>query len=135
MRLPRILPGPSAGAQLPFRRYAIREGYEVWVGRNARESDVLTLRHARPFDYWLHARGVPGSHAVLRLPRRNDTPPQAVLEAAARIAAYFSKARSSNLAPVIVTPRKYVRKSKGAAPGLVMVEREEVLIVKPELPT
>lgn len=134
-RLARILPGPSAGAQLPFRRYAIREGYEVWVGRNARESDVLTLRHARPFDYWLHARGVPGSHAVLRLPRRNDTPPKAVLEAAARIAAYFSKARSSNLAPVIVTPRKYVRKSKGAAPGLVMVEREEVLIVKPELPT
>lgn len=134
-RLAGILPGPAAGAQLPFRRYAIREGYEVWVGRNARESDALTLRHARPFDYWLHARGVPGSHAVLRLPHRNDTPPKAALEAAARIAAYYSKARSSSLAPVIVTPRKYVRKSKGATPGLVVVEREEVLIVKPELPT
>jgi len=131
-----IVPAARSTEPLPFRRFTLEDGgYTVWVGRNARESDVLTLQHARPYDLWMHARGVTGAHVVLRLRGRTDTPSKSVIERAAAIAAYFSKARGSSLVPVIVTPRKYVRKPKRAAPGAVMVEREEVLMVQPALPT
>jgi predicted ribosome quality control (RQC) complex YloA/Tae2 family protein len=120
--------------RVPFRRFALPGGYEVWVGRNARQNDLLTFRYARKHDRWLHARGVAGSHAVLRVPNRQAVPPRPVLEGAAAIAAYFSKARGSSLVPVIVAERKHVRKPRGAAPGAVVVEREEVLLVEPGLP-
>jgi predicted ribosome quality control (RQC) complex YloA/Tae2 family protein len=120
--------------RIPFRRYELAGGYEVWVGRNARQNDHLTFQHARKYDLWMHARGTPGSHTVLRLPARTAEPPPALLERAAAIAAYHSKARGSSLVPVIVVPRKYVRKPRGAAPGAVVVEREQVLLVAPELP-
>lgn len=120
--------------RIPFRRFALPQGYEVWVGRNARQNDDLTFHHAQKYDLWMHARGVPGSHTVLRLPNRQARPAPAIVERAASIAAYFSKARGSGLVPVMVTERKYVRKPRGAAPGAVAVEREEVLLVEPRLP-
>ena len=119
---------------IPYRRFELSGGYEVWVGRNARQNDELTLRDARPFDVWLHARGVAGSHTVLRVKGRTDSPPKPILEQAAAIAAWFSKARTSSMAPVIVTQRKYVRKPKKSVAGSVRVEREEVLLVEPRLP-
>lgn len=124
----------GSGTDFPYRRYVIHGGYEVWVGRNARQNDQLTLRDSRKYDLWLHARGVPGSHTVLRVKGRKDSPPKAVIEQAAAIAAYHSKARTSSLAPVMVTERKYVRKPRNAHPGAVVVEREEVLMVEPGLP-
>ena len=127
--------GPAGAApRLPFRRFVLGNGYEVWVGRNARQNDALTFRHARKYDLWMHARGVGGSHTVLRLPSRDARPGKPILERAAAIAAYFSKAQGSSLVPVMIAPRKYVRKPKGAAPGAVVVEREEVLLVEPGLP-
>ena len=120
--------------QIPFRRYVLGSGYEVWVGRNAKQNDALTFKYARKFDFWLHARGVPGSHAVLRRPGRTAQPQKSILERAAAIAAYYSKARGSSLVPVIVTERKHVRKPKGAAPGAVLVDREDVVLVEPGLP-
>lgn len=120
--------------RVPFRRYPLASGYEVWVGRNARQNDDLTFHHARKYDRWLHARGVPGSHAILRVPARNAEPQPAILHAAARIAAYYSKARGSALVPVIVAERKHVRKPRGGAAGAVLVEREQVLLVEPALP-
>ena len=133
-----LAPFMSAGSKtierLPFRRFDIGQGYEVWVGKSAQQNDLLTFQYARKFDLWMHARGVAGSHAVLRRPGRTAHTPRPLLERAASIAAYFSKARGSNLVPVIVVERKYVRKPRGAAPGAVLVEREEVLIVPPVLP-
>lgn len=120
--------------QIPFRRFQLSGGYEVWVGKNAKQNDALTFQYARKFDYWLHARGVPGSHAVLRRPGRTSEPGKRILEVAAGIAAHFSKARGSALVPVIITERKYVRKPRGAAPGAVVVEKEQVLLVAPALP-
>ena len=120
---------------IPYRRFDLGDGYEVWVGRNAKQNDSLTLRDARPFDLWMHARGVAGSHAVLRVKGRNDSPPRPILEKAAAIAAWFSKARTHSMAPVMVTQRKYVRKLKKAAQGAVRVEREEVIMIEPGLPS
>lgn len=119
---------------IPYRRFDVGQGYEVWVGRNAKQNDALTLHDARPFDIWLHARGVAGSHAVLRVKGRQDNPPKQVIEKAAAIAAWFSKARTHALAPVILTPRKYVRKPRKALPGAVLVEREQVIMIEPGLP-
>ncbi len=128
--------GAAGGTErLPFRRFALADGYEVWVGRNAKQNDALTFRHARKYDLWMHARGVGGSHVVLRLPSRHAQPARHVLEQAAAIAAHFSKAQGSSLVPVMMAPRKYVRKPKGALPGAVVVEREEVLLVEPGLPS
>ena len=124
----------SSQPQIPFRRYELSSGYEVWVGKNAKQNDSLTFQYARKFDFWLHARGVPGSHTVLRRPGRTAQPSKQVMEAAAGIAAYHSKARGSHLVPVIITERKFVRKPKGAPVGTVIVEKEQVLIVEPALP-
>ena len=142
-RLARFMPGgkaedipggaPSTG-HIPYRRYLLPGGYQVWVGRNARQNEALTFRHARKHDYWMHARGAPGSHVVLRLPQRNAVPGRAVIEQAASIAAWFSKARGSSLVPVMIAERKFVRKPRGALPGEVAVERETVVLVEPRLP-
>lgn len=130
--LARLVPARAAPAErLPYTPVSVGAGYEAWVARSAADGDALTLRHTRPFDLWLHARGVAGAHVVLRLRGRADVPPKAVVEAAARLAAGASKARTSALVPVTVTPRKWVRKRKGDPPGRVVVEREEVLIVPP----
>jgi predicted ribosome quality control (RQC) complex YloA/Tae2 family protein len=120
--------------RIPFRRYDLGSGYEVWVGRNARQNDDLTFHHAQKYDIWMHARGVPGSHAVLRLPNRDAEPGRYLLQRAAAIAAYHSKARGSSMAPVMMTRRKYVRKPSGAPPGAVRVEYEDVVMVEPRLP-
>lgn len=118
----------------PFRRFDLDDGYEVWVGKNARQNDELTFHVAQKYDFWLHARGVPGSHTVLHIPNRDAEPGRRRKQVAAAIAAYYSKARGSGLVPVMVTRRKYVRSPKGAAPGAVRVDREDVLLVEPGLP-
>jgi predicted ribosome quality control (RQC) complex YloA/Tae2 family protein len=118
----------------PFRRFPLPGGYEAWVGKNAKGNAELTTRYASPHDLWLHARGVPGSHVVIRRDSKTQTPDRRAVEMAAAIAAHFSDARTQSLVPVIVTERKYVRPVKGGAPGLVRVDREDVVLVEPRLP-
>lgn len=117
-----------------FREFPLSNDYTLYVGKTAADNDELTLRFAKPNDYWFHARGVPGSHAVLRGSSKDKKPPKDILEQAASIAAYFSKARNAKLSPVAYTQKKYVRKPKGAAVGAVIIEREEVVMVRPNLP-
>lgn len=115
----------------PFHRKALPGDVEAWIGKNARGNVELISKYAGPHDYWLHARGVPGSHVVIRRPAKTWEAPKATLHAAAQLAAWHSKARTQPLAPVIVTERKYVRPVKGGPPGRVHVDREEVLMVEP----
>lgn len=103
-------------------------GFEVWIGKNAIGNDEL-LRVVHKDDLWLHARLVTGSHVVIRSAGRKV--PQNVLEQAASWAAWFSKSKHESLSPVIYTPRKFVRKPKGAKPGAVLVEKEQVIMVPP----
>lgn len=116
----------------PYRSFSI-DGYEVWVGTNAKNNDQLTLKHATKNDLWLHAKDVPGSHVVVKW-RAGQNFPRHVIEQAAALAAHFSKRKTDSLCPVIYTPKKYVRKPKGSAPGAVVVEREAVVMVEPGLP-
>jgi hypothetical protein len=118
----------------PFRQFDLDDMWFVLVGRNNRENDELTFRAAAPTDLWFHAQQMAGSHVVLKARGNPGSPPARILEAAASIAAYFSKAKHSDLAPVIYTQRKYVRKFRGAKPGQVTCEREKTLMVPPRLP-
>lgn len=125
--------GPSvSAARLPYRRYRTSGGLEVRVGRGARANDILTFHHAAPDDVWLHARDVAGAHVVLRWARRDQNPPRRDLQEAATLAAWHSRARTSGLVPVDWTRRKYVRKPRGAAPGLVRLERVQTVFVEPD---
>ena len=118
--------------RLPFKSYQM-DSYNLWVGKNARSNDEL-LQAAHKEDIWLHARGVGGSHAVIRMNNSKEFPPKQYILKAASIAAFFSKARGNNVAPVMYTKAKYVRKPKGGAPGAVFVEREQVEMVSPHSP-
>ncbi|NGP76876.1 DUF814 domain-containing protein [Balneolaceae bacterium YR4-1] len=119
----------DAQASSPYRKF--KEGkYEIWVGKSAKSNDQLTsLAHKE--DIWLHARGVGGSHVVIRMGNQKEYPPKQVILKAAGYAAFYSKAKGMEMAPVMYTKRKYVRKPKGAAPGAVVVERENVEVVPP----
>lgn len=134
-------PKPGAGerpASLPEgfnpRRYVLRGGWEVWVGRSAKQNDELTHRRASPRDLWFHARGCEGSHTVLRLGSGKGEPPREILEQAAAIAAFHSKARNSKLVPVAYTERRHVRKPRGAPVGTASIQREKVIFVEPREP-
>ena len=118
----------------PFRRFDLGGGFEVWVGKNARQNDELTFHTAQKYDIWMHARQVPGSHAVLHLPNRDAEPGRRRIVQAAQIAAHYSKARGSGAVPVMYTRRKHVRSPKGSPPGAVTVQHEDTVLVEPGLP-
>ena len=91
---------------------------------------TLLLKYAYKDDLWLHARDVSGSHVIIKY-QAGKTFPRHVIERAAELAAWYSKRRTDSLCPVTVTPKKFVRKPKGLAPGQVIVEKEDVVLVAP----
>lgn len=127
--------GNARTEQSKYRRFELEEGFTAYVGKNAANNDELTMRFAKPNDYWFHARGVSGSHVVLRGGLAGKSkPPKRVVEQTASIAAYYSQSRNGGFVPVAYTQKKYIRKPKGANPGAVVLEREEVVMVQPKLP-
>ncbi|MBH0184366.1 MAG: DUF814 domain-containing protein, partial [Nitrospira sp.] len=112
----------------PFRRFISADGLPIFVGRNARENDELTFGLAKSDDLWLHARGTPGSHVVVRLGKGADPPPE-TLRDAATLALLYSDLKKSGKGDVIYTRRKWVKKAKGQAPGAVTVTQEKSLYV------
>ncbi|EON76066.1 Fibronectin/fibrinogen-binding protein [Lunatimonas lonarensis] len=117
---------------IPFKRFSA-DGFEILVGKSSKANDEMLRRYAWKEDLWLHAKGVSGSHVLIKY-RSGAMFPKPVIERAAALAAYYSKSRTDSLCPVIFTPVKYVRKVKGAAPGAVHVDREQVVMVRPEGP-
>jgi len=113
------------------RRYLSSDGYEVLVGRAARDNDTLTFKLARPHDLWLHAGDYPGSHVVVRNPNRKEIPPRTLIEAA-QLAGRFSQASEDAKVVIHYTERKYLSKPKGAAPGLVRMSSFRSITVEPK---
>jgi predicted ribosome quality control (RQC) complex YloA/Tae2 family protein len=116
-------------APLPYREFEYN-GFKIWIGKNAQSNDIVTLKYGYKEDLWLHAKDVAGSHVLLKHQAGKNFPKDAI-EFAAQLAAYYSKRKNESLCPVTVTPRKYVRKRKGDPAGMVVVEREEVMMVEP----
>ena len=119
--------GSDRKEDLPFREYLFK-GTKIWVGKNARNNDLLLTKYAHKDDWWLHARDTTGSHVVVK----NPHPSKELLEFAASLAAWYSKRRSEKLVTVIYTPRKYVRKGRNLAAGQVIVEKETTLLAEPK---
>ena len=115
----------------PFRRFTSSDGLAIYVGRNARENDELTFGFAKSDDLWLHARGTPGSHVVVRLDKGTDPSPETVRDAAT-LALLYSDLKKSGKGDVIYARRKWVKKAKGQAPGAVIVTQEKSLHVSLE---
>ncbi len=113
----------------PYKEFII-EGFKVWVGKNAKSNDELTLKHRYKEDLWFHVKDVPGSHVLLKHIAGQGFPAN-VIEKVAALAAYYSKRKGDNHVPVIYTPAKFIRKRKGSLPGQVIVEREKVILVNP----
>lgn len=110
------------------------QGYRIFIGRNSQNNDRLTLGFAGKNDLWLHAKDLAGSHVIIRNQGSDTSYPNHVIEYAAGLAAYFSKGRNREWCPVLYTPKKYIRKPKGAPAGAVHVDREEVVLVQPIKP-
>jgi predicted ribosome quality control (RQC) complex YloA/Tae2 family protein len=113
-----------------LRRYLSSDGYEVLVGRTARDNDQLTFKVARPNDLWLHAGDYPGSHVIVRNASRTEIPQRTIIEAA-QLAAKFSQASKDSKVAIHYTRRKFLSKPKGAAPGLVRLSTFKTITVEP----
>ncbi len=109
----------------------IYEGWEIYFGKNNKQNDLLTMKMAQKEDTWLHTKNVPGSHVIIKNPG-NKPIPDPVMEAAAILAAYNSKARHSSQVPVDYTLRKHVWKQKGAKPGMVNYNNQHTVYVNPD---
>jgi predicted ribosome quality control (RQC) complex YloA/Tae2 family protein len=118
----------------PYRRFRIG-GFEVLVGRADEDNDHLTFDVAGPRDLWLHVGGgTPGSHVVVRNPDELELP-QEVIEAAAALAAWYSKARGAPKVEVHYCRASNVSKPRGAPAGLVQLARHQRIKVRPATPS
>ena len=103
-------------------------GADIYVGKNNRQNDELTLHFASPNDIWMHTKNIPGSHVIVKGASEQDT---ATMTEAALLAAYYSRARGSENVAVDYTPRKYVKKPAGAKPGMVIYTTNKTAYVTP----
>ena len=115
---------------LPPKEYTSSDGFTIYVGRNNKQNDKLTLKTARNYDMWLHTKDIPGSHVIIVSDNREITD-TAILEAAS-LAAYNSKAKESDNVPVDYTIVKNVSKPSGAKPGMVIYANNKTVYVTPK---
>lgn len=117
---------PKADTSVTFHRYRSPSGFEILVGRNNNQNDHLTFKVATAYDLWFHTQEIPGSHVLLRLPA-GSVAEDTDLQFTANLAAYHSRARHSDQAPVIYTHPQQVFKPKGSRPGMVIYKQETVI--------
>ena len=121
--------GKPVAKSTPYRRLPL-DGFEVLIGTSASGNAAVTFDLAGPDDLWLHARGAPGAHVILR----GNDPPDRVLQRAAEIAAWHSAHRASGAVEVDIAPRRQVRKIPNGPPGLVRYANERTVRVTPRAP-
>jgi len=105
------------------------DGYKIFVGRNNKQNDRLTTKLAEKSDIWLHTQNITGSHVIIQT--NGTAPPNETILYAARLAAFYSKAKNSSQVPVDYTLVKYVKKPAGAKPGMVIFTNNKTLFVTP----
>ena len=119
---------PKGGKPKPLR-VTTDEEFVIWVGRNARQNEEVTFTRGGPEDLWLHVRGAPGAHVIIKNDGRPI--PESVIRHAATLAARYSPLRGEARVPVDVTRRKYVRAIKGGKAGMVTYRNETTIEVSP----
>jgi predicted ribosome quality control (RQC) complex YloA/Tae2 family protein len=118
----------------PYEGHRIRElsapgGWTILYGENAEANDYLTLRVAKPDDWWIHVRGATSAHVVIVTRKQPDRVQRETLEFAAKVAVQNSPSKHAGYVPVDYTLRKYVRKPRGAAKGSALYTHEKTLHV------
>jgi predicted ribosome quality control (RQC) complex YloA/Tae2 family protein len=115
------------------RSFVSSDGFEILVGKKAKDNDHLSFKIAKSLDLWMHAADYPGSHVVIRNPNRQEIPSRTLFEAA-QLAAFYSQGRAQIKAAVHYTQKKFVNKPRGAAPGLVSLASFKTILVEPRVP-
>lgn len=121
----------SDGKGRAFRSVMVG-GFEVLIGKGDADNDALTFKVADNLDFWLHVAGVPGSHVIIRNPDKVSEPPREVLERAAQLAAFHSKARDGGKVEVHWCRVADVSKPRGFAPGKVLLKAFKSVRVYPK---
>ena len=115
---------------LPPLSFTSTDGFQIYVGRNNRQNDKLTLKTAAKTDMWLHTKDIHGSHVIISA--EGKTVSDTAIHEAAQLAAYHSKARESSNVPVDYTLVKHVSKPSGAKPGMVIYVNNKTVYVDPK---
>jgi predicted ribosome quality control (RQC) complex YloA/Tae2 family protein len=136
MKMTRKISSPNNpdGYKPNIYEYELPGGWKVLVGKSDEDNDYLSLKMARPDDYWFHVKGTSGSHVIMRTKPREE-PDRETLKLAASIAAFHSKFRKGGVVPVSCTKVRYVKKPRDARPGTVHIRKESVLKVRPGVMT
>lgn len=127
VKAPRFKGKPPKSA--PPLSYKSQSGFEILVGRNNKQNDQLTLKTSDKSDIWLHTKNIHGSHVIIRT-NGADVDDETILYAA-KLAAYHSKGRNSSQVPVDYVPVRFVKKTSGAKPGMVIFTNNKTLFVNP----
>ena len=106
------------------------DGYRIFVGRNNRQNDQLSMKTARKDDLWLHIQKFHGTHVIIAC--AGVRPPDRTVTEAAMLAAFYSQAKNGQNVPVDVTQVRNLRKPNGAKPGMVVYDRYQTVIVTPD---
>ncbi len=112
----------------PFH-YLSSDGFHIYVGKNNYQNEELTFKLASGGDWWFHAKGIPGSHVIVKTEGREL--PDRVFEEAGALAAYYSKGRGNEKVDVDYIQKKHIRKVAGAAPGFVIYHTNYSLVAAP----
>lgn len=120
----------TKNASVSMPKEVLFDGYTIYVGRNNRQNDYLTLKLARSNDMWLHTKNIPGSHVIIVKKQEEEIPDNVIVEAA-KLAAINSKAKGMAKTPVDFTTVKNVKKPSGAKPGMVIYDNYNTTYVTP----
>lgn len=112
--------------------YVSSDGYDIYVGKNNLQNDYITFQLATGNDWWFHAKGVPGSHVLVRTNGETDMPDR-TFEEAGRLAAYYSKNRGQNKVEIDYVQKKHVKKPSSAKPGFVVYYTNYSLMINSDI--
>lgn len=119
-----------SGKSKPFH-YLSSDGYHMYVGKNNYQNEELTFKFATGNDWWFHAKGMPGSHVIVKA--GGEELPDRVFEEAGKLAGYYSKGRDSDKIEIDYLQKKNVKKPNGSAPGFVVYYTNYSLTIHPDI--
>ena len=111
--------------------YRTADGYDLYVGKNNLQNDELTFKFAEGNDWWFHAKGMPGSHVLVKT--KTGELPDHVFEDAGRLAAYYSRGRDAEKVEIDYIQKKHVKKPNGSKPGFVVYYTNYSLTMEPDI--
>ena len=112
--------------------YLSSDGFHIYVGKNNYQTEELTFKTANGGDWWFHAKGMPGSHVIVKTEGKEL--PDRVFEEAGALAAYYSRGRENDKVEIDYIQRKNLKKVPGAAPGFVVYHTNYSLLATPGIP-